>query len=360
MSRATRLPLLPSAKKALETCGYCPKLCRSTCPVSNVEAREALIPWAKMSSAWLVARGDSKGDAATAQTSWGCSGCHACTGFCEHQNPVADTLYAARAAYRDAGVAPEAVLESERRHGVRVAEAGAALVELSREPGVRSDAKVALLVGCAYLRKARSEARAIVRSVAAFVGPVRLVPGCCGAPLLHAGDRDGFDASRARIAEAVRGARLFVVGDPGCVLVLREMAAQPFVRLAAEHASRLSRVVGFGDDAPVRFHDPCALGRGLSEYEAPRVVLSRALGRNTDEFAAQREKAECSGGGALLPVSMPETSGSIADLRLAAHERHGGGTLVTACASSLRRFRAQGAAAMDIASIVEASLGLPP
>jgi Fe-S oxidoreductase len=358
MNRATRLPLLPSAKKALETCGYCPKLCRSTCPVSNVEAREALIPWAKMSSAWLVARGDSKGDAATAQTSWGCSGCHACTGFCEHQNPVADTLYAARAAYRDAGVAPEAVLESERRHGLRAAEAGATLAELAREPGVRSDAKVALLVGCAYLRKARPEARAIVRSVAALAGPVRLVPGCCGAPLLHAGDRDGFDAARARITEAVRGARRFVVGDPGCALLLREIRAQPFVRLAAEHASQLSRVAGFGDGAPVRFHDPCALGRGLSEYEAPRVVLSRALGRNADEFAAQREKAECSGGGALLPVSMPETSGRIADLRLAAHEEHGGGSLVTACASSLRLFRAQGTAAMDIASVVEASLGL--
>ncbi|MEO6600605.1 MAG: hypothetical protein ABIQ16_12065, partial [Polyangiaceae bacterium] len=57
-SRAPRLPLLKTSQKALETCGYCPKLCRSTCPVSNVEAREALIPWAKMSSAWLVARGD--------------------------------------------------------------------------------------------------------------------------------------------------------------------------------------------------------------------------------------------------------------------------------------------------------------
>jgi Fe-S oxidoreductase len=298
-------------------------------------------------------------DAQTAETSWGCSGCHACTGFCEHQNPVADTLYAARAAYRDAGVAPEAVLESERRHGLRVAEAGAALAELARESGLRSDAKVALLIGCAYLRKARSEARAMVRAVVALAGPVRLVAGCCGAPLLHAGDRAGFDAARARITEATRGARLFVVGDPGCALVLREAGAQPFVRLAAEHAAKLSRVPGFGDDQPVRFHDPCALGRGLSEYEAPRLVLSRALGRSPDEFEAQRARAECSGGGSLLPISMPETSARIADLRLAAHEQQGGGVLVTACAGSLRRFRAQGSPTMDIASVVEASLGLP-
>ncbi|MEI9937701.1 MAG: (Fe-S)-binding protein [Pseudomonadota bacterium] len=359
MSRAPRLPLLQSAQKALETCGYCPKLCRSTCPVSNVEAREALIPWAKMSSAWLSARGDQPADRDLAETGWGCSGCHRCTSFCEHKNPVADTLYAARAEYRDAGLAPEAVQRSESRQGLRVAEAGASLSELSQEPGVHGQASVALLVGCAYLRKARPEARAMLRSVVALLGPVRLVPGCCGAPLLHAGDRAGFEAARARIEDQTRGAHTFVVGDPGCALSLADARAVPFVRLASDHADSLGKIAGFGETAAVRFHDPCALGRGLGEYEAPRVVLTRALGRKPEEFLEQRESAECSGAGALLPISMPESSARIADLRLRAHERAGGGTLVTACASSLRRFRAQGTPAVDIASIVAQSLDLP-
>src|SRR4051794_14927632 len=339
MSRAPRLPLLQSAQKALETCGYCPKLCRSTCPVSNVEAREALIPWAKMSSAWLSARGDLPPNRDTAETSWGCTGCHRCTSFCEHQNPVADTLYAARAGARDAGLAPEAVVASERRHGLRVEQAGAALTELAREPGVHNHSQVALLVGCAYLRKARPEARAMVRSVIALLGPVRLVPGCCGAPLLHAGDRAGFDDARARIAELTHSAHTFVVGDPGCALALADPRALPFVRLAADRADALGQIKGLGE-AKVRFHDPCALGRGLGEYQAPRLVLGRALGRKPDEFAQNRDSAECSGAGALLPISMPESSAQIADLRLQAHEREGGGTLVTACAASLRRFRA--------------------
>lgn len=358
MSRGPHLPLLESSRKALETCGYCPKLCRSRCPVSTVEAREALIPWAKMSSAWLVARGDLEAEPDTAATGWGCTGCLACRDFCEHKNPVADTLYAARAMYRDAAVAPEPVLESERRHGLRVAEAGATLAELGREPGVRADAPVALLVGCAYLRKARHEARAILRSVIALSGSVRLIPGCCGAPLLHAGDRAGFEASRARVVEAARGARSFVVGDPGCALVLQDVQALPFVRLAAEHLQKLARVPGLAERGAVRFHDPCALGRGLGEYDAPRQVLSRALGHAPDEFERAREHAECSGGGALLPVSMPEASTRIAQSRLEAHEQAGGGTLVTACASSLRRFRAQGTEALDIASVVAQSLGL--
>jgi len=359
MSRAPRLPLLQSAQKALETCGYCPKLCRSTCPVSNVEAREALIPWAKMSSAWLSARGDQPADRDLARTSWGCTGCHRCTSFCEHKNPVADTLYAARAEHRDAGLAPEAVLESERRASQRGAETSRALDELAREPGVDEQAKVALLVGCAYLRKARPEARAMLRSVVALLGPVRLVAGCCGAPQLHAGDRAGFEAARANIEERTHDAHTFVVGDPGCALALGSARALPFPRLVADHAGKLGKIAGFGESNPVRFHDPCALGRGLGEYEAPRLVLARALGRKPDEFAQRRESAECSGAGALLPIAMPETSARIAELRLQAHEREGGGVLVTACASSLRRFRAQGTPAVDIASIVAQSLRLP-
>jgi fumarate reductase (CoM/CoB) subunit B len=368
MSHVPRLPILQNAQRALENCGYCPKLCRSTCPVSNVEAREALIPWAKMGNAWLSARGDLPADRDTALTGWGCTGCHRCTGFCEHENPVANTLYAARAEYRDAGLAPEPVRASERRHGLRMAEADLTLAELSQEPGVQPKAKVALLIGCAYLRKARPESRAMLRSVVALLGPVRLVSGCCGAPLLHAGDLAGAIDARARIADQVRGARAFVVGDPGCSLTLSTgvgspdapgMSALPFVRLAADNADRLRQVPTLAQGGKVRFHDPCALGRGLGEYDAPRLVLARALGRQPDEFAEQRESAECSGAGGLLPISMPETSARIADLRLQAHERAGGGTLVTACASSLRRFRAQGTPAVDIASIVAQSLALP-
>jgi Fe-S oxidoreductase len=360
MNEKSRLPLLPAAQKPLEICGFCPKLCRSTCPVSNVEAREALIPWGKMSWAWFVARADLVPDRDFAATSYGCSGCHACTSFCEHRNPVADTLYLARANYRDAGLSPPQVVESERRHGVRVGEAGNTLSELAREPGVRADAETALLVGCAYLRKARPEARAMLRSVVALSGSVRLIAGCCGAPLLHAGDREGYLASRARVWDAAREAKTFVVGDPGCALVLRDERSLSFVEFAAKYAQKLQKIPRLGQAEAVRFHDPCALGRGLSQYEAPRCLLERALGRAADEFETKREQAECSGGGALLPISMPQTSERIADGRIAAHRALGGGTLVTACASSLRRFRAQGEHAVDIATIVAQSLGLAP
>ena len=92
-----RLPLAETHARELETCGYCPKLCRATCSVSNAEPNEALTPWGKMSLAWLSARGDLPREPSVMQTAWACCGCRACSDFCELKNPVADTLLAARA-----------------------------------------------------------------------------------------------------------------------------------------------------------------------------------------------------------------------------------------------------------------------
>src|SRR5262249_5614793 len=142
----------------------------------------------------------------SAATAWACSGCHACSEQCEHANPVASTLFDARALHFHDERAPERVVASARRHGVRVAEAGARARELAAESGVRADAPNALLIGCEYLRHAEPAARAMLRVTIALAGPVRIVPGCCGLPLLHAGDRPGFDAARARLREVLTGA----------------------------------------------------------------------------------------------------------------------------------------------------------
>src|SRR5262249_11166084 len=115
------------------------------------------------------------------------------------------------------------------------------------------------------------------------------------------------------------------------------------VELLVEIAARELGSLGAVDEAKsgeaVRYHDPCQLGRGLGIYEAPRAVLTRALGRAPDEFDARRERGAGSGGGGLLPVTMPATSKAIARDRGAEHKRNGGGRIVTACASSLLSLR---------------------
>ena len=129
----------------------------------------------------------------------------------------------------------------------------------------------------------------------------------------------------------------------------------PLVDLATKHAHRFARIEGA---TPPRYHDPCQLGRGLGRYDEPRALLTKLAGAPPREFDRAREHGECSGAGGLLPESRPETSAAIAEVRIAAHRDAGGGELVTACAASLRRFRASGEPAQDLVTWLARGLGI--
>jgi len=352
----TRLPLLADRTAALETCGYCPKLCRAACPVSEAEPRDSLTPWGKMSLAWFVARGDVEPDPDLALTAWACTGCFACRERCDHRNEVAHTLGAARADYRALGLAPrsaEAVVEG---HDAMRGEVSLALEKLASEPGVSASAGTALLLGCRYARLHPEQSRAAIAVASRLFGPVRLIDGCCGAPLLYAGDRVGFEAAVSRMQAAVAGADRFVVLDPGCALTLSTIGAKTLVELAAKELGRFQPVARLGNGGAVRWHDPCKLGRGLGLYDEPRALLGRALGRAPDEFARRRDAAVCSGAGGLVPVTMPDLSARMTDTRVDEHRRLGGGLIVTGCASSLSRLRDAGADVEDIVTILGESV----
>src|SRR5579872_2051494 len=97
MRKMRVLPQLEERRGELETCVFCPKLCRSACPVSNAEPRETITPWGKMSMAYFVAQGDVATTEAFAQPAWACTGCFACRESCDHRNDVSGTLQAVRA-----------------------------------------------------------------------------------------------------------------------------------------------------------------------------------------------------------------------------------------------------------------------
>jgi len=371
------LPLLEPRRAELEKCVFCPKLCRSACPVSNAEPRETITPWGKMSLAWMTAHGDVPLDRPHASPAWACTGCHACRGACDHRNPVADVLLDARDALAREGVAPGGATRVLHGFAAHDGETRRAARDLASHPRVRADAKDALLVGCGYLRSAPREARDAVDAAAALVGgPVALVEACCGLPLRLAGDAEGFARHARSVARSLEGRARVLVVDAGCAMALRrrypeagvEVPGHVTVELLVERAARslgaLSHVPhDAGATGKVRWHDPCQLGRGLGVYDAPRAVLTRALGRAPDEFDDAREYAACSGAGGLLPSTMPDVAGAIADARLGAHARAGGGRIVTACASSLlalrRRAASAGVAVDDIVTwIARAARGM--
>ncbi len=262
-------------------------------------------------------------------------------------------------------MAPAAARDAVARFPSHDAKTRAAATRLAAKYArTRSGARTALLVGCVYLRAAPVEAGAAVDVAArAAGGAVDVVAGCCGLPLRLAGDRAGFARQAADMARAVAGHDRVLVLDPGCAAALKRrypsecgVAIRPPVELlveavaAALPATAPLRAV----EGPVRWHDPCQMGRVLGVYDAPRAVLRRALGADPGELVDRASDARCSGAGGLLPRTMPEVSRAITDARLASHAAAGGGRVVTGCGSSLlalrRRAAGSGVAVDDLVS----------
>lgn len=354
-----QLPLLAEREKALETCGYCPKLCRGACPVSNVEPRESLTPWGKMTMAWLAHRGDVPFDLEHGQVAWACTGCRRCQHWCEHKNPVFDTLLAARADADVQHATPEAVRRVAAGQARRALLTRQQVDQLRKQIGLPTRSDQALLVGCGYWLEFPEVAREVVLAVRKLVGDFALIDECCGAVLAYAGDGLGQSVATARMKKKLAGVERVIVHDPGCAMHLSGYPVETLVALADRERTGLENLPPRSGAQPLRWHDPCQLGRGLGLWEEPRRVLKVLVGREPEEFRSNREEALCSGAGALVPVSNPEASRLMAERRIREHESSGGGTIVTACASSLRRFRRSGAQAVDIASLIFQGVGAP-
>jgi dimethylglycine catabolism B len=346
-------------------CAYCPKLCRFSCPVSTVQGRETTTPWGKMTSLHHVAAGNLAMEPSHAATWWACTGCMRCRSFCDHGNEVAATLNAGRAEALRAGAAPAAAAELVKRHPAREANATRAARDLFGD-AMASAAPTVFVPGCTACVTTPDAARDGLRAVQGLTrGPVRVeAGGCCGLPLLDAGDREGFLASARAFLDRLHGSQRAVFQDPGCLHALRVIAPQLGVThaLRLEHLSEtaqavLSRLEPIDLPGPTRWHDPCRLGRGLGIYDAPRIVLARLLGRATDEFHQRRERAECSGAGGQVPRTDPATAQAIAGERLRAHREEGGGTVVTGCPGAARALgRDAEGPVMDLASLLARSV----
>jgi len=361
-----RLPIVATHKRALETCVYCPKLCRAACPVSNAEASETVTPWGKMSLTYFVGRGDVPLEQEHAAPAWACTGCHACREKCDHRNEPATVLVESRADFFARGAAPKAAVEVVTRAQERASETAAALDTIEAEGPRQGPYAAGVLVGCSYVRKNPTVAKDALTAAAKLVGgPVRAIRSCCGLPSLHAGDREGFRVAAERLAAEVSAFPRLVVVDPGCArATLVEharigvaMPREPELLVDLAHAAQdRLRVLPELKGTNVRWHQPCQLGRGLGRYDEPRALLAKMSGKEPATFQRDREHAECSGAGALLPVTRPRTSEAIADARIAEHKARGGGLLVTACASSLRRFRSRGEEAEDLVTLLSRAL----
>ncbi len=352
-------------------CAFCPKMCRTACPVAEAEGREAVTPWAKMSLVHLARTGQvSLGDPSVHKSLEACTGCGACVEKCAHGNPVAESLFTARAVAGGTRVA-EHRAAFERTGDVKGRDHAEALVGLPRD----RNARVAYFPGCtracedgpeAVRRDLRALSRALDEPVVVCDVSRANRLQCCGYPLYVDGQIDLVEQNLVRLGELFAGHELVVTPDPGCAYVLSTVQALligrrgkgrgfpsvlPLVEVLAQHAHRFADAAR---DRVLRYHDPCYLGRRGRTFEAPRELLRAACGRPPLEFHKNRGDADCCGGGGLYPVSNPEGAADIARRRVT----HDGNAhvpaelVVTACPSARRNFARAGVRVVDLIDVI--------
>ena len=343
---SSKLPLTDAFRRDHTYCTYCPKLCRFSCPVSTAQSRETTTPWGKMTSLHHVADGNLPFTPEYAATWYACTGCMRCRTFCDHDNEVAKALGTGRAEAVRAGTAPKAAYAILDEHPARARRAEQAARGLFGDAACDARARVAFVPGCTASVVQPGQARdGFIATEALAEDDVAVVAsGCCGLPLLEAGDPEGFVRAARGFVHRITasGCETAVFLDPGCLYALRRVLPDLAPGITDEDSARLehlseyaaarrSRLSAVAQEGPVRYQDPCRLGRGLGVYDAPRAVLEAILGRAPDEQHQRREAAECSGAGGQVPRTDPETARAIAEERMLDHRRAGGGQLVTAC-----------------------------
>jgi heterodisulfide reductase subunit D len=230
------------------------------------------------------------------------------------------------------------------------AERGDWVEALRKPPGdgyLRERAEVVYFTGCvaAYFPMAQKIPLALAEVFEAAGVDFTLLGAdewCCGFPLLGAGLKDHFQelVDHNLAAVRARGASTVVLACPSCYQMWREhYPAEVRIRHVSQHLRELlaaGRLSLRPLELTVTYHDPCDLGRGSREFDAPRAVIEAIPGVKRVEMAHSRESCLCCGGGGNLEMIDAELSGRIAGAKIAEALQTGAQAIVTACQQCVR------------------------
>ncbi|MBW1925171.1 MAG: (Fe-S)-binding protein [Deltaproteobacteria bacterium] len=165
---------------------------------------------------------------------------------------------------------------------------------------------------------------------------------CCGFPLLGAGLKEMFREFADHNLEAVRekGASRVIFACPSCYQMWREYYP---ARFRISHATQyLLELLGEGriplKETPLKvtYHDPCDLGRGAREFDAPREIIRNIPGVTFVELPRNRENCRCCGGGGNLEMIDAKLSAEIARAKIEEIQSTGAQAVVTSCQQCVR------------------------
>ena len=295
-------------QEATRLCVHCPTLCLDACPVSTVEANDAVSPWAKMTLARWLDTGQIARSPETTAVLYKCTQCGACHDACKHSVNVADALQRAR---QDAVKTATSPLHSQAPH---MAETGDDTI---------------------------------------------LPPGVSGVRLYAAGQLDAFLRVARAAAERWRTRTELVFAsaeDARCVADVYPSHDIPIslpIRLAAATASEAS-----GDwVGPVAYHESCQI-RTCSLDQAD-AILKGVRSMSNEPLVDWRNTgtdAICCGAAAPYGDTSPEGARQAARRVLERAIAGGARTLISGCAGCAQHMQT----AIDELPIEVVALGNPP
>ena len=212
---------------------------------------------------------------------------------------------------------------------------------------IKYQAEVVYFTGCvsSYFPMAQAIPMAVVEIFEAAHVDFTLLgeeEWCCGFPMVGAGLRDRVADLMDHNIRAIRakGAKKVVFSCPSCYQMWHEHYPQEFelyhVTQFVNQLMAPGRLALKNLSLTVTYHDPCDLGRGSEEYQAPRQLIRSIPGVKLVEMSHNRENCLCCGGGGNLEMIDTGLSSDIAKAKIQEALETGAQAIITSCQQCVR------------------------
>jgi glycolate oxidase iron-sulfur subunit len=230
----------------------------------------------------------------------------------------------------------------------------------------RDDNAVWLFTGCvmdAWQRDVHAAAHRVIEATGAGVRASGASAACCGALAMHAGLDDEAKRAAAGTMRALAGDAPIIVDSAGCGAMLKDyghLIGTDEARRFSERvhdihewlALRLDRLPGAGEPRPVvAVQDPCHLRHVQRAHTTVRLALSPFA-----EIVELDDDGLCCGAGGAFSALHPQLASDIRTRKLAAIERAGAPTVVSANPGCAMHLAAAGVATRHPIEVIDEAI----
>ncbi|HUI72941.1 MAG TPA: (Fe-S)-binding protein [Spirochaetia bacterium] len=343
-------------RQTTESCKHC-FMCRHACPTFLATKLDSHTPRGYALLLSEIDHGYQSWTPAIIDRFYQCSRCGLCREDCAYHWAEDEVVRNAREEIVAGGLAParvKNVADSIVAHHHPYGEAPDAWTPPSAIAG-KKKAEILYFAGCAT-RKSHPEIALAIEKIMGVLGADWTVMGdeeCCGAPLFDLGFTEKARETSRRLVGKLKEtrARLLLTGCPHCHRAFTELYpswGSPLPEgLQVMHVSQylLDQLRHGNLNVAVKaklgkasYHDPCQLGRKAGEYNAPRALITLAIGNPPRELFHTREKAECCGAGSSMFLTDPQIASQVADKRIQAVREADSDVVITACQNCKQAF----------------------